>query len=357
MTTLPEFQIPKISSETVDDNRGTLHDRAPRQGLRLHLRQQPAPRAALLARRRRDQERSHRGRRPRVLGRLGGEGGRHRHRPQPQGHRDSHAHGRRRGRGSAGRHRPRRGEGEGHRPARRRGDPEPGRPDRHAREADQAGDVPDDRPRARLLPGRGEQGRGPAARGDPDRLDLLADPSRLVRGRLGARRPADRLRQAVAGDRDRRLDGALLGAPRGGRDPDQEPGDLHRRRPGGGADQPRRRGCGRGRLRAARHRRGRRPADRGAGDRRARVQLPEAGRDPDGRRPDPALRVGAERDPELRPALHRRGDRGAARARARRSGTSRRQADAAMRHRKARHKLSRDAPRTAARCCATSVAR
>ena len=30
-------------------------------------------------------------------------------------------------------------------------------------------------------------------------------------------------------------------AARGGRDPDQEPGDLHRRRPGRGADQPRRR--------------------------------------------------------------------------------------------------------------------
>ena len=33
-------------------------------------------------------------------------------------------------------------------------------------------------------------------------------------------------------------------------------------------------------------------------DRRG-VQLPEAGRDPDGRRPHPALRVGAERDPDF----------------------------------------------------------
>ena len=58
--------------------------------------------------------------------------------------------------------------------------------------------------------------------------------------------------------------------------------------------------------------RGRRPPDRGAGDRRARLQLPQAGRHPDGRRPRPALGVGAERDPELRQALDRRGQGGAA---------------------------------------------
>ena len=59
-----------------------------------------------------------------------------------------------------------------------RRDPQPGRADRDAREADQARDVPDDRPRPRLLAGRGEQVRGPADRRDPDRLDLLADPAR-----------------------------------------------------------------------------------------------------------------------------------------------------------------------------------
>ena len=62
-------------------------------------------------------------------------------------------------------------------PAGRR-DPQPRRADRDAREADQARDVPDDRPRPRLLAGGGEQDRGPADRRDPDRLDLLADPPR-----------------------------------------------------------------------------------------------------------------------------------------------------------------------------------
>ena len=81
----------------------------------------------------------------------------------------------------------------------------PERPDRDAREEDQARDLPDDRPRPRLLAGRGQQDRGPADRRDPDRLDLLADPARLLLGRLRPRRPAHRLRQAHARDRDRRL--------------------------------------------------------------------------------------------------------------------------------------------------------
>ena len=90
---------------------------------------------------------------------------------------------------------------------------------------------------------------------DPDRLDLLADPARVLRGRLGPSRPAHRLRQAVARGRDRRLDRARDRAPRGRGDPDQEPGDLHRRRPGRGAHQPQRRRRGRGGLRAAGRRR------------------------------------------------------------------------------------------------------
>ena len=94
--------------------------------------------------------------------------------------------------------------------------------------------------RPRLLAGGGEQDRGPADRRDPDRLDLLADPPRLLRRRLRPRRPAHRLRQAHARGRDRRLDRAGLGGARGGRDPDQDDGDLHRRRPGRGADRPRR---------------------------------------------------------------------------------------------------------------------
>ena len=62
-------------------------------------------------------------------------------------------------------------------------------------------------------------------------------------------------------------------------------------------------------LPTATHRRRRRPPDRGAGDRRPRLQLLEAGRHPNGRRPDSALGVGVERDPQLRQALHGRGDR------------------------------------------------
>ena len=92
--------------------------------------------------------------------------------------------------------------------------------------------------------------------------------------------------------------------------------------------------------------RGRRPPDRGARDRRPRLQLPEARRHPDGRRPRPALGVGAERDPELRQALDRRGHGGAARAR---PHAARRVAGAGVGRRRdaprgrQRHKLSRDA--------------
>ena len=123
--------------------------------------------------------------------------------------------------------------------------------------------------------------------------------------RVGQRTDFDKL---VARGRDRRLDRARGRASRGGRDPDQEPGDLHRRRPGRGAHQPRRR------RRAAR-RRSRRSAATDGDDRlieeleigvRAYNCLKRAGH-PDGRRSRPALRVGAQRDPELRQALDRRG--------------------------------------------------
>ena len=86
--------------------------------------------------------------------------------------------------------------------------------------------------------------------------------------------------------------------------------------------------------------RGRRPPDRGARDRRPRLQLPQARRHPDRRRPRPALGVGAQRDPELRQAQHGRGHGGPPRARAE---SARRVVGAAtMRHGKQRNKLSRD---------------
>src|SRR6201984_1739711 len=69
-----------------------------------------------------------------------------------------------------------------------------------------------------------------------------------------------------------------------------------------------------GALRDTRRQRDGRHPDRGARARRPLVQLPEAGGDPDGRRPDLQDRVGAERDPELRQEVDRRGDRDPARA-------------------------------------------
>ena len=55
-------------------------------------------------------------------------------------------------------------------------------------------------------------------------IDSIFSPIRRAayRGRHGARRAADRLRQADARGRDRRLDRARVGASRGRRDPDQD---------------------------------------------------------------------------------------------------------------------------------------
>ena len=106
-------------------------------------------------------------------------------------------------------------------------------------------------------------------------------------------------------------------------------------------------------LRAARRGRGRRPPDRGARDRRPRLQLPEAGRHPDGRRPRPALRVGAERDPELRQALDRRGQGRPDRARPLAARRVARRADAPP---ASSDTSSAATPRIAGRCCATSRA-
>ncbi len=64
-------------------------------------------------------------------------------------------------------------------------------------------------------------------------------------------------------------------------------------------------------------RNGRRPADRGARDRRSRLQLPEAGGRADDRRPPGQVRVRAEGDPELRRAFDRGSHRGHARPRPR----------------------------------------
>ena len=71
----------------------------------------------------------------------------------------------------------------------------------------------------------------------------------------------------------------------------------------------RRRGCA-----GPRRRRPRRDPDRGARARRPLLQLPEAGRHPDGRRPGAQVGVGAERDPELRSQVDRGSSRPCAHA-------------------------------------------
>ena len=96
-----------------------------------------------------------------------------------------------------------------------RRDPQSRRAHRDAREENQARAVHDDRPRSRIPARRGEQVSRPADRRDSDRLDLLAGPPGGLRGRAGARGAEDRLRQAHARHRDRRLDRPAGGAARG----------------------------------------------------------------------------------------------------------------------------------------------
>ena len=111
----------------------------------------------------------------------------------------------------------------------------PGHPHRDAREKNEARAVHDDRPRPRLPPGGGEQVGGPADRRDPDRLDLLAGAPCGLRGRAGACRSEDGLRQAHARHRDGRLDRPAGGTARGGGALDLTACDLHRRGPHPGA--------------------------------------------------------------------------------------------------------------------------
>ena len=121
--------------------------------------------------------------------------------------------------------------------------------------------------------------------------------------RVGQRTDFDKLSLEIE------TDGSIepgAGAARGGRDPDQEPGDLHRRRPGRGADRARRR-ARRCRPEAA----GRAARRRGEGDDRLIEELEigvraynclkRAGIQTVGDLVQ-QVRVGAERDPELRRA-------------------------------------------------------
>ena len=104
----------------------------------------------------------------------------------------------------------------------------------------------------------------------------------------------------------------------GGRDPDPAARDLHRPREDRGLRRERfdrRRRCRRVGGRLARRRDGELP-DRGARARRSLVQLPEARRHRDDRRPRDEVRVRARRDPELRQEVDRRGQGDPAAARA-----------------------------------------
>ena len=127
-------------------------------------------------------------------------------------------------------------------------------------------------------------------------IDSIFSPVRRVayaveQARVGQRTDYDKL---DARHRDRRLDRAAGRAARGGRDPHLPAGDLHRRRPHRGAARRPRRASSRATApAAAQRRRRRRPAPRpdarhphrGARARRALVQLPQARRHPDRRRP------------------------------------------------------------------------
>ena len=100
------------------------------------------------------------------------------------------------------------------------------------------------------------------------------------------------------------------------------------------------------RRRRRQRQRPRRDPDRGARARRPLLQLPEAGRRADGRRPGAQVALGAERDPELRSEVDRGSDRDPALARPRPPAGLRQRrsgAERPMRHRKKRNKLSRDA--------------
>ena len=102
-----DFQIPKITHEEVNAEPGRLRDRAARPRLRLHVRQLAAPRAALLARGRRGHLGQDRGRRARVHDAPRRPRGRHRHHPQPEAARLHPPRRVARGRGSADRKRAR----------------------------------------------------------------------------------------------------------------------------------------------------------------------------------------------------------------------------------------------------------
>ena len=150
-----------------------VRHRAAGAGVRDHAGQRAAARAALVAAGRGDHRRAHRGRAPRVLDPAGRDRGRDRDHPQPEAGapeaprrrpEEGHLRGERQARGEGGRH-------EG---GRRRRDPQPRPPHRHPEPGRRPahGGGSERRPRLRLR--RPALADGPAHRGDPDRLAVLA---------------------------------------------------------------------------------------------------------------------------------------------------------------------------------------
>ena len=166
--------IPKITSEDIGRDARHLRRRAARSRLRLHLRQQPAACASVVAGRRRRHVGQDRGRGARVHLGARRARGRDRHHPQPEGPDLPPARRVGRGRGAGAEGRRRHGQGRRHRGAGRPRDPEPGPghlpPGREGPVRDDA----DDRARPRLRAGRGQQGPRDDHRRDPGRLHLLA---------------------------------------------------------------------------------------------------------------------------------------------------------------------------------------
>ena len=161
---------------------GPLRGRAARPRLRPHLRQQPAPRAAVVPRGRGGHLGPHRGRAARVHHHPRPARGRHRRHPQPAraGRAASTARSAR-SRSSSPRWAPARSRPadisapadlEILNPELEIGNLEAGAPARHD---------PDDRPRPRLRPRRAQQGPGHHDRRHPGRLQLLAGPARALR--------------------------------------------------------------------------------------------------------------------------------------------------------------------------------
>ena len=152
-----------------------------------------------------------------------------------------------------------------------------------------------------------ELNRGPETTIGVIPIDSIFSPVRRVSydveaARVGQRTDYDKLRLDVT------TDGSIeprdaIGAGRG--DPDPPARDLHRSREHGRL--PHRRGRGRRSGAVERRRRDGELPDRGARARRALVQLPQARRHRDDRRPRLEVRERARRDPELRQEVDRRG--------------------------------------------------